>query len=135
MRPAGLDEPSVQLGTITTEFSAPINAPSHAAYAPLEAVSSGNDAPTHVVPDHSFKAAAKVNASFEESGDNDDAQELDFSEFQEVVARICHFKIPASQREGSAFELTLHTWLTLLFLPKYKALLKEKKRGTGKKHL
>ena len=78
---------------------------------------------------------AKVNASFEESGDNDDAQELDFSEFQEVVARICHFKIPASQREGSAFELTLHTWLTLLFLPKYKALLKEKKRGTGKKHL
>ena len=68
MRPAGLDEPSVQLGTITTEFSAPINAPSHAAYAPLEAVSSGNDAPTHVVPDHSFKAAAKVNASFGDPG-------------------------------------------------------------------
>jgi ABC-type multidrug transport system fused ATPase/permease subunit len=68
MRPAGLDEPSVQLGTVTTEFAAPINAPSHAAYAPLEAVSSGNDAPTHAVPNHSFKAAAKVNASFGDPG-------------------------------------------------------------------
>lgn len=42
---------------------------------------------------------------------------------------------PRPPLSRSPFELTLHAWLTLFFLPVYKRLVKEKKRGTGKKHL
>jgi hypothetical protein len=42
-------------------------------------------------------------------------------------------QVPEARRGGEPFEYTLHAWLQLSFLPTYKRLLKEKKRGTVQK--
>ena len=62
-------------------------------------------------------------------------QELDFNEFQQVVARICHFKIPERERTGTPFEETLQSWLQLIFVPIFRGLCKLKASGVGKKNL
>ena len=73
----------------------------------------------------------KVNASFQETGENDDEQELDFDEFKDVLARACHAKIPEAKRAGTPFELTLHSWLQLIFVPTYNKKIKQAARGIG----
>jgi len=76
-----------------------------------------------------------VNQTFEELSEDADETELIFDEFVSVVARTCDVKIPEAKRGGGGFELTLQSWLHLYFIPKYEALMKEKRRGTIKKTL
>ena len=46
-----------------------------------------------------------------------DSTQCDFTEFTEVLARLCNEKIPETQRTGEPFDMTLNSWLTLFFLP------------------
>ena len=79
---------------------------------------------------------AKVNAEFRDTGENDDEQELDFDEFKDVLVRVCHAKLAESQRDnGTPFEHSLHSWLQLIFVPKYRAILKLKKFNIGQRTL
>ena len=85
-----------------------------------------------------FKLAqifAEANAGAEEEGVNDDAVELVFEEFLMALGLICDAKIPEENRSGEPFHYTLHAWLVLQFLPKYRTLLKDKDRGIGRKSL
>ena len=79
---------------------------------------------------------ARINTAAEDDADgDDDAQELCFDEFVKLVAAVCDTKVPADTREGVPFELTLQSWLHLIFLPKFRTILKDKARGIGKKTL
>ena len=74
----------------------------------------------------------QVNAGAEEEGVDDDADELVYDEFLPALAMICDARVPEQNRGGEPFEHTLHAWLQLVFLPTYKRLLKEKRRGVIK---
>ena len=77
-----------------------------------------------------------VNASSEdEEGGDDDAAELVYSEWVQLIARVCDAKIPEAVRGGAPFERTLQNWLHLVFLPTYKKVLKDKARGLASKTL
>jgi hypothetical protein len=79
---------------------------------------------------------ARINTAAEDDADgDDDAQELCFDEFVKLVAAVCDTKVPADTRKGVAFELTLQSWLHLIFLPTYKRILKDKARGIAAKTL
>lgn len=78
---------------------------------------------------------AAVNSGADEEGVDDDADELVYDEFLPCLAMICDAKVPEHTRGGEPFEYTLHAWLQLVFLPRYKLLLKEKRKGTQKKTL
>ena len=52
-----------------------------------------------------------------------------------MVAMLCDTKVPEDRRHGEPFEHTLHAWLQLSFLPTYKRLLKEKRKGLVKSTL
>ena len=79
---------------------------------------------------------ARTNATNEDDADgDDDVQELCFEEFVQLIAAVCDTKVPADTREGVPFELTLQSWLHLIFLPKFRTILKDKARGIGKKTL
>ena len=75
----------------------------------------------------------EVNSGAEEDGLDDDADELVYAEFVDLLALICDAKVPEDTRGGEPFEYTLHAWLKLRFLPLYKRLLKEKQKGLLKK--
>merc|ERR1711871_133033 len=49
--------------------------------------------------------------------------ELNFKEFQEVLARICRLVVVNAE---CPFEETLDNWLGMLFLPRYKRLLQKR---------
>jgi len=51
----------------------------------------------------------------------------------QLIAAVCDTKVPADTREGVPFELTLQSWLHLIFLPTYKKILKDKARGVAQK--
>ena len=70
----------------------------------------------------------------EEEGD-DDESELVYDEWALCVARICDAKIPEEARGGNPFEYTLQAWLDLVFVPTYKQLLKDKRKGTASRTL
>ena len=57
----------------------------------------------------------------------DGAQELDGDEFVEVLGRVCNCKIPLASRGGEPFEFVWQSFLHLIFLPKYKKLIKKGK--------
>ena len=70
---------------------------------------------------------ARTNAASEDDADgDDDVQELCFEEFVQLIAAVCDTKVPADTRKGVAFELTLQSWLHLIFLPKFRTILKDK---------
>lgn len=79
----------------------------------------------------------QVNVSSEEvEGGDEEEAELVFDEFVQVVVRICNAKIPPEMREpGEEFVFTLQRWLKLIFIPKFKQLVKDKQRGIGSKTL
>lgn len=60
--------------------------------------------------------------------ESDSAAELCFDEFLEVVARICHKKVPR-EREGP-FEITLDSWLCLYFVPRVLTAIKRLKNAS-----
>lgn len=77
---------------------------------------------------------ARTNSAAEDDADgDDDEQELCFEEFVQLIAAVCDTKVPAETRKGVAFELTLQSWLHLIFLPTYKRILKDKARGISAK--
>ncbi len=78
---------------------------------------------------------AAVNLAFGELGEDDDEAELSFDEFVELLTRLCHIKIPLAKRSGQPFELTLQSWLHVVFIPTYNSLLAAKRRGVLKKTL
>ena len=79
---------------------------------------------------------AQVNAQADDDGDrDDDAEELNFGEFKTMVCRIANAKIPKNNRGGEPFEFTWQAFLQIMFLPKYKSLIKDMKRGLAKKNL
>ena len=80
----------------------------------------------------SIFATVNSSAEEEEEGD-DDEQELCFDEFVQVVACVCNAKVPESVRNGEPFEYTLQAWLQLVFIPRYKQIIKDKARGIGSK--
>ena len=74
----------------------------------------------------------RVNArSLEEEEGDDDAEELDFVEFLEVLARMCNAKYPEADRDGESFATCLQSFLHLIFLPTYKKLLKKRTEMRG----
>ena len=79
---------------------------------------------------------ARTNSAAEDDADgDDDEQELCFEEFVQLVAAVCDTKVPADTRKGVAFELTLQSWLHVVFIPTYNSLLAAKRRGVLKKTL
>ena len=79
---------------------------------------------------------AKVNAQASDDGNkDDDATELDFSEFKTLLCRIANCKIPQEDRFGEPFENTWKAFLHLRFIPVYKTVVKDMKRGLAKKNL
>ena len=79
---------------------------------------------------------AQINAQGADDGEkDDDAQELNFSEFKTLICRIANAKIPPKNRGGEPFEHTWHAFLQIIFLPKYRAVVKDMKRGLAKKTL
>ena len=83
-------------------------------------------------------ASAQLRASAEPS--NEEAAALDFDEFCVALAMVCDAKVPETARgEGEPFEVTLHAWLQLSFLPTMRRVLKRRSsvvasrsRGAGK---
>lgn len=79
---------------------------------------------------------ALINAQGADDGEkDDDAQELNFGEFKALICRIANAKIPASARGGEPFEFTWQAFLQIVFLPKYRSVIKDMKRGLAKKTL
>lgn len=58
---------------------------------------------------------------------NDDEASCTEDEFELMVARLAREKVPHSEEPLSAFETTLHSFLSLVFIPTYRRVLK--KRG------
>ena len=76
----------------------------------------------------------KVNQGAADDGEkDDDSQELSLSEFKSLMARVADCKIPKDRRGGEPFEYTWHSFLQLIFLPKIKKVIKDMKKGVGKK--
>ena len=75
----------------------------------------------------------EVNTGAEEEGVDDDADELVYDEWIDLLALVCDAKVPEHARSGEPFEFALHAFLQLRFVPTYKRLLKEKSRGLVKK--
>ena len=75
----------------------------------------------------------RTNAYAEETGDDDEGGlgELNFGEFIAMLARIAAAKFPPEEC-GGLFEETWKHFLGLLFVPKYKKLIKAKQRGEGR---
>uniref|UniRef100_A0A7S2E5S3 EF-hand domain-containing protein n=1 Tax=Haptolina brevifila TaxID=156173 RepID=A0A7S2E5S3_9EUKA len=79
---------------------------------------------------------AQVNAQASDDGEkDDDSEELSFHEFKSLVCRIANIKIPASQRGGEPFEYTWQSFLQIIFIPRFRSLIKDMKRGLAKKSL
>ena len=77
---------------------------------------------------------AQVNAQADDDGErDDDSQELNFTEFKNMIYRIANAKIPKKDRGGEPFEYTWHSFLQLVFLPRYRSIIKDMKRGIMKK--
>lgn len=69
----------------------------------------------------------RINAMSFEKGGDEDAQELDETEFVELLGRACNIKIPESNRHGEPFEHTWQSFLQLIFIPTYNKLIKQGK--------
>ena len=79
---------------------------------------------------------AQVNAQASDDGEkDDDNEELNFSEFKSLVCRIANAKIPESTRGGEPFEYTWQSFLAIIFLPKFRSIIKDMKRGLAKKNI
>ena len=76
-----------------------------------------------------------VNRLADETGEDDDAQQLNYDEFVQVVVRVANVKFPESVRGGEPFESTLQSFLGLIFIPTCRKLLKEKAKGTRAKSM
>ena len=76
----------------------------------------------------------RTNAYAEETGDDDEGGlgELNFTEFIALLARIANAKFPPTDESAAGFEETWKTFLGLLFVPRYKKLLKAKRQGAGR---
>lgn len=74
----------------------------------------------------------KTNALGETMGDDDEGglDELTFEEYTWLLARIANAKFP--NRNGEPFSETWKSFLQLIFVPRFRKLLKAKKQGSGR---
>ena len=65
-------------------------------------------------------------------GDDDEGglDELTFEEYTWLLARIANAKFP--NRNGEPFSETWKSFLQLIFVPRFRKLLKAKKQGSGR---
>jgi hypothetical protein len=73
----------------------------------------------------------RTNVLGEALGDSDPSQ-LCFQEFGLLLARMANVKFPPEERDGEPFETTWHNFLQLIFVPRFRKLLKAKKQGAGR---
>jgi len=77
-----------------------------------------------------FFVLVNIDDELRASGPGDGADELTFSEFWEISARICNEQVPRELRGDSPFELTLDSWLCLNYLPRLEAAAKRREQTT-----
>ena len=79
-------------------------------------------------------AATAVTAAVTSGGDDDEGGlgELNYTEFTSLLQRVANAKFPPETRGGEPFEATWRSFLGLLFVPRFKILLKAKKQGAGR---
>ena len=81
---------------------------------------------------------ALVNQQAADEGDkDDDAEELNFGEFKNLLCRCANAKIPIASRGSppEPFEYTWHAFLQIIFLPKIKTVIQDMRKGLVKKTL
>lgn len=66
------------------------------------------------------------------TGVDDSTAELSFSEFILVLAQVANAKYPPETRGGQPFDSTWQSFLSLIFVPKFKKLLKAKRQGAAR---
>jgi hypothetical protein len=54
------------------------------------------------------------------------------AQFVSLLARMANSKFPPETRNGEPFEETWKSFLGLLFVPRFRKLLKAKKQGAGR---
>ena len=76
----------------------------------------------------------KTNAMGEASGMDDDngLDELTYPEYTALLARIANAKFPPETRGGEPFAECWRSFLQLLFVPRFRKLLKAKKQGSAR---
>ncbi len=74
----------------------------------------------------------RINTDAAATGVDDNTAELSFDEFMLMLGQMANAKFPPETRSGEAFDATWQSFLTLLFVPRFRKLLKAKRQGAGR---